>query len=212
MAALSTWSPCHSPCAGSLNDVLKRARSSPLLAAQLDWPRRLNMALDAAKGGLQVAPGELQMPRVCLWFCCCLVASAMLPDWLVRFVTRSTCAGMLYLHSCAPPIIHRDLKSANLLVDKHWRVRTASNAPCLPGCPVMACGPDVLPSALYFSPSAHPPPWPPEQVRVCDFNLSRAMEDNAVLSSMAATNPRWLAPEILSGKGYTFASDVYAFG
>ena len=38
-------------CAGSLNDVLKRARSSPLLAAQLDWPRRLNMALDAAKGG-----------------------------------------------------------------------------------------------------------------------------------------------------------------
>ena len=55
---------------------------------------------------------------------------------------------------------------------------------------------------------SHPLP----QVRVCDFNLSRAMEDNAVLSSMAATNPRWLAPEILSGKGYTFASDVYAFG
>lgn len=75
-----------------------------------------------------------------------------------------------YLHSCAPPIIHRDLKSANLLVDKHWRVR------------------------------------------VCDFNLSRVMEDQAVLSSVAATNPRWLAPEILSGKGYTFSSDVYAFG
>lgn len=33
-----------------------------------------------------------------------------------------------------------------------------------------------------------------------------------VLSSVAATNPRWLAPEILSGKGYTYASDVYAFG
>ncbi|KAL4452237.1 hypothetical protein ABPG75_007899 [Micractinium tetrahymenae] len=112
---------------GSLNDVLKRARSSPLLAAQLDWARRLNMALDAAKG-------------------------------------------MLYLHSCSPPIIHRDLKSANLLVDKHWRVR------------------------------------------VCDFNLSRVMEDSAVLSSVAATNPRWLAPEILSGKGYTKVSDVYSFG
>lgn len=35
--------------------MLKRARSSPLLAAQLDWPRRLNMALDAAKGGCQLA-------------------------------------------------------------------------------------------------------------------------------------------------------------
>jgi serine/threonine protein kinase len=50
------------------------------------------------------------------------------------------------------------------------------------------------------------------RVRVCDFNLSRVLEDSAVLSSVAATNPRWLAPEILSGKGYTFASDVYSFG
>ena len=46
----------------------------------LDWPKRLNMAMDAAKG-------------------------------------------MLHLHLCDPPIIHRDLKSPNLLVDKHWRVK-----------------------------------------------------------------------------------------
>ena len=48
--------------------------------------------------------------------------------------------------------------------------------------------------------------------QVCDFNLSRVMEESAVLSSMAATNPRWLAPEILAGRGYTFSSDVYSFG
>ena len=30
-------------------DVLAKARSSPLLAQQLDWPKRLSMALDAAK-------------------------------------------------------------------------------------------------------------------------------------------------------------------
>ncbi|KAK9816226.1 hypothetical protein WJX74_006734 [Apatococcus lobatus] len=112
---------------GSLNDVLKRARYVPALAMQLDWPRRLNMCLDAAKG-------------------------------------------MMYLHSSEPPIIHRDLKSPNLLVDKHWRVK------------------------------------------VCDFNLSRVMEETVVLSSMAASNPRWLAPEILSGRGYTYSSDVYSFG
>ena len=32
---------------------------------------------------------------------------------------------MLYLHSRAPPVLHRDLKSANLLVDKDWHARLA---------------------------------------------------------------------------------------
>lgn len=49
-------------------------------------------------------------------------------------------------------------------------------------------------------------------LQVGDFNLSRVMEESAILSSMAASNPRWLAPEILSGRGYTFSSDVYSFG
>lgn len=68
---------------GSLNDVFKRARATPALAAQLDWGRRLNMVLDAAKG-------------------------------------------MMYLHSSEPPVIHRDLKSPNLLVDKHWRLKVGT--------------------------------------------------------------------------------------
>eukprot|EP00884_Botryococcus_braunii_P012406 jgi/Botrbrau1/21166/Bobra.0061s0059.2 len=33
--------------------------------------------------------------------------------------------GMLYLHSQCPPVLHRDLKSANLMVDKHWNVKVA---------------------------------------------------------------------------------------
>ncbi|KAG7668202.1 putative Serine/threonine-protein kinase CTR1 [Nannochloris sp. 'desiccata'] len=111
---------------GSLTDVLRGGKSSPAKAGMLDWTKRLNMSLDAAKG-------------------------------------------MLYLHARAPPIIHRDLKSPNLLVDKHWRVK------------------------------------------VSDFNLSKLMDEGSVMSSMAATNPRWLAPEILTGNNATFASDVYSF-
>ncbi|KAI7839821.1 hypothetical protein COHA_006442 [Chlorella ohadii] len=65
---------------GSLTDVLKAGRSSPAKAAQLPWTRRLNMALDAAKG-------------------------------------------MLYLHKRG--IIHRDLKSPNLLIDSQWRCKVA---------------------------------------------------------------------------------------
>ncbi|KAI3965827.1 hypothetical protein MKX01_010784 [Papaver californicum] len=30
---------------------------------------------------------------------------------------------MNYLHLCNPPIVHRDLKSSNLLVDKNWTVK-----------------------------------------------------------------------------------------
>ena len=33
--------------------------------------------------------------------------------------------GILYLHSRVDVVLHRDLKSANLLVDKHWRVKVA---------------------------------------------------------------------------------------
>ena len=49
----------HPPCVvteycgrGSLTDVLRGGAKSPAKAAQIDWPRRLNMALDAAKGML----------------------------------------------------------------------------------------------------------------------------------------------------------------
>jgi serine/threonine protein kinase len=52
----------------------------------------------------------------------------------------------------------------------------------------------------------------PSTLQVCDFNLSRVMEESVVLSSMVASNPRWLAPEILAGLPYTVAADVYSFG
>lgn len=53
--------PAAPPCVvteycsrGSLNDVLRAAKNSSAKTAQLDWPRRLNMMLDAAKGMVRV--------------------------------------------------------------------------------------------------------------------------------------------------------------
>lgn len=37
---------------------------------------------------------------------------------------RALCvAGMEYLHNCKPMLVHRDLKSPNLLVDRDWTVK-----------------------------------------------------------------------------------------
>ena len=91
--------------------------------------------------------------------------------WRLRLSMAADAAkGMLYLHARPQPIIHRDLKSPNLLVDSHWRVK------------------------------------------VCDFNMSRIMEESGQGSSLAGTNPRWLAPELLAGEHATTYSDVFAFG
>jgi serine/threonine protein kinase len=35
---------------------------------------------------------------------------------------------MNYLHNCTPVIVHRDLKSPNLLVDKNWVVKVISSS------------------------------------------------------------------------------------
>jgi hypothetical protein len=48
--------------------------------------------------------------------------------------------GMLYLHSHSPPILHRDLKSPNLLVTAHWtvKVRRAKSRGAATGCSQLA--------------------------------------------------------------------------
>jgi hypothetical protein len=43
-------------------------------------------------------------------------------------------------------------------------------------------------------------------IQVSDFNLSKIVEDGTCNSSVAVTNPRWLAPELLAGQRHTFAS------
>ncbi|KAL9237475.1 hypothetical protein vseg_012018 [Gypsophila vaccaria] len=47
-------------------------------------------------------------------------------DWRRRLhMALDIARGMNYLHNCSPPVIHRDLKSSNLLVDKNWSVKVA---------------------------------------------------------------------------------------
>jgi serine/threonine protein kinase len=47
-------------------------------------------------------------------------------DWKLKIrLCIDAAKGMEYLHNCKPPLIHRDIKSSNLLIDKKWRCKVA---------------------------------------------------------------------------------------
>mmetsp|Transcript_36247 Transcript_36247/g.36922 ORF Transcript_36247/g.36922 Transcript_36247/m.36922 type:complete len:603 (-) Transcript_36247:115-1923(-) len=45
------------------------------------------------------------------------------PWWVVYRVTEDCVRGLVYLHSLSPPVLHRDMKSANLLLDDSFHVK-----------------------------------------------------------------------------------------
>eukprot|EP00192_Tetraselmis_astigmatica_P009836 CAMPEP_0117696656 /NCGR_PEP_ID=MMETSP0804-20121206/28794_1 /TAXON_ID=1074897 /ORGANISM="Tetraselmis astigmatica, Strain CCMP880" /LENGTH=827 /DNA_ID=CAMNT_0005510819 /DNA_START=522 /DNA_END=3005 /DNA_ORIENTATION=+ len=91
----------------------------------------------------------------------------------VRMATH-VARGMLALHSARPRVIHRDLKSANLLVSSSY------------------------------------------EIKVCDFGLSRTMENAAACLSNRSQSSfgtvEYAAPEVLRGEPYSEKCDIWSFG
>ena len=118
-------------------------------------------------------------------------------DWNIRLkIASDIAAGMSHLHSLDPPIIHRDLKSPNVLLTAPLSIFQKS---------VSSEDWSALLSLLE-KPLA----------KVCDFGLSRCLFGDELPTigkfSSQLFNPTWLAPEVLEGKGTSAASDVYGFG
>lgn len=92
------------------------------------------------------------------------------------------CHGIQYLHNAHPPMIHRDLKSPNVLVDDSWHAKIADFG------------------TLRFS-----------EIVSSVQNMSGVKKDNAMDMTGLVGTTRWMAPEVIRGeKSYSSKVDIYS--
>lgn len=111
-------------------------------------------------------------------------------------------AGMAYLHDRPSPILHRDLRSHNLLIDSAWRVKVSDLGVSRESDHVAnrtnmtSAGTNAMGSSTNTSTNAV-------------FRRSTSTGTDT-----AAVDPpsRWVAGEVLQTGHWTPASDVYSFG
>lgn len=100
---------------GSLWDALRLPLASPYKVAdgvsRDAWPLELYEVV-------QSPPKSTQRDRP-------LAPKGVWPWSLVKRVAAGTARGMCYLHSGNPPVLHRDLKSANILLDESYTAKLA---------------------------------------------------------------------------------------
>ncbi len=102
---------------------------------------------------------------------------------------RSAALGINYLHSLDPVIIHRSLKSSNLLVSASYLFRN----------------PLSWFNNLFMEQVDEN--W---NVKVADFGFARLKEENATMTRCGT--PCWTAPEVIKGEAHSEKTDIYSFG
>jgi serine/threonine protein kinase len=101
---------------GSLWDALRLPLASPYKVAdgvtRDAWPLELYEQIHSPPR----SSGDGERP---------IVPKGVWPWYLVKRVASGTARGMCYLHSGNPPVLHRDLKSANILLDESYTAKLA---------------------------------------------------------------------------------------
>lgn len=104
---------------GSLWDALRSPLSIYQVAdgeTRLAWPLDLYDPMSATFPEEHHVFGRIEPP---------LAPKGAWPWALVKRVAAGTARGMCYLHSGHPPVLHRDLKSANILLDESYTAKLA---------------------------------------------------------------------------------------
>lgn len=110
-------------------------------------------------------------------------------DWNFRVnIGYEVAKAMEFLHGLKPPVVHRDLKSPNILLTSPQESEDSERG--------FLCEGRVL------------------KAKVADFGLSRPLAFTAELDSkkLMGQNPVWLAPEVMQRKDYNEKIDIYSFG
>lgn len=115
-----------------------------------------------------------------------------LSERVVSQLGAQVAAGLEYLHGLSPPVLHRDLKSPNILL----------TAP-LPAGAAASEADDLLPRADASADAC--------RLVLADFGLARAKARlvGSATMTVGLGTLQWTAPEVLTGERYSEKADVF---
>eukprot|EP00041_Stephanoeca_diplocostata_P017624 m.359880 g.359880 ORF g.359880 m.359880 type:complete len:1125 (+) comp20765_c0_seq5:229-3603(+) len=117
-------------------------------------------------------------------------------------------AGMYYLHTRTPPMVHRDLKAENCLVSDGLVVKVADfGLSTRPKCDGVESESRRASVSVGFTGSAQRPSI---------SSMGSVSKSTDMVATLGAGTPLWMAPEVVHGKHgrarYGLPVDVYSFG